>query len=122
MNEKLFLFWNGWGLLCVGIYFASLLFSIVASILFSWGPVARFLSGLFLLGAIISLFISSGFIGGLLSLTAGYFVLIPIVRWLSLGVFGTCEPDQIRRTLVRWLDRILLSSDEYKIHHPRHKK
>ena len=87
MNEMVVLVWNGWGLLGLLLFSLYLPFSCVVTILFGSEHSFRGLIRVIIIASLISVFVTSGAIAGLLSIPLGFFIGIILTATLG-GIHG----------------------------------
>ena len=106
MNEKIFLLWTGWGVVFLGVHILFILSHPVLLMLL--GIAGRTLRGSLFIGSSIALFVSSGFVGGLISFVVGTTVGVVLANWLT-EYFGLS-----REKFLLWLHRDVIPPEEYK--------
>lgn len=101
MSEILWLYYNGWGMLALEVFIGSYTVAHVFGLL-RW-ETAQFCAKLLGLGGLVSLFLTSGWSGGLFGLGLGI-GLASLALWLSRPARVTADPYQDNHNSTNALD------------------
>jgi uncharacterized protein YqgC (DUF456 family) len=82
MNDKTFFFWTGWGLVLLAGFTVSLIGSIALTKKFGASPPIRLVSGLITTTLLVGIFVTSGWLAGLISIPIGLLVGAQTARWI----------------------------------------